>query len=84
MLNITEILSGSGSTITSSILSLVNPSVRISIARCSALLTSIAIFITSESIIKLKIRFNKLRDLINVNTLLFEGTLKESMIDKKR
>ena len=39
--------------------------------------------INIEYISKLKIRYTKLRDWINVITLLFEKTLKESMIDKK-
>ena len=47
------------------------------------MLTSIAILITNEYISKLKIRYTKLRDWINVFTLLYEKTLKESMIDKK-
>ena len=46
------------------------------------MLTSIAILITNEYISKLKIRYTKLRDWINVITLLYEKTLKESMIDK--
>ena len=49
----------------------------------TALLTSLAILITNEYISKLKIRYTKLRDWINVITLLYEKTLKESMIDKK-
>ena len=83
LLIITEILIGSGSAITSSTFSLINPSIGIPIASCSALLTSIAILITNEYISKLKIRYTKLRDWINVITLLYEKTLKESMIDKK-
>ena len=83
LLIITEILIGSGSAITSSTFSLINPSIGIPIASCSALLTSIAILITNENISKLKIRYTKLRDWINVITLLYEKTLKESMTDKK-
>ena len=83
LLIITEILIGSGSAVTSSTFSLTNPSIGIPIASCSALLTSIAILITNEYISKLKIRYTKLRDWINVITLLYEKTLKESMIDKK-
>ena len=83
LLIITEILIGSGSAITSSTFSFINPSIGIPIASCSALLTSIAILITNEYISKLKIRYTKLRDWINVITLLYEKTLKESMIDKK-
>ena len=48
LLIITEILVGSGSAITSSTFSLINPSIGIPIASCSALLTSIAILITNE------------------------------------
>ena len=83
LLNITEILVGSGSAIGSSTMSLINPGIGIPIASCSALLTSIAILITNEYISKLKIRYTKLRDWINVITLLDEKTLKEPMIDKK-
>ena len=43
LLIITEILIGSGSAITSSTFSLINPSIGIPVASCSALLTSIAI-----------------------------------------
>ena len=83
LLIITEILVGSGSTICSSTMSLINPGVGIIISSSTALLTSIAILITNEYISKLKIRYTKLRDWINVITLLYEKTLKESMIDKK-
>ena len=83
LLIITEILIGSGSAITSSTFSLNNPSIGIPIASCSALLTSIAILITNEYISKLKLRYTKLRYWINVITLLYEKTLRESMIDKK-
>ena len=74
-------LIGSGSAITSSTFSLINPSIRIPRASCSALLTSIAILITNEYISKLKTRYTKIGDWINVITLLYEKTLKQSMID---
>ena len=61
----------------------INPSIGVVLTSSSALLTSIAILITNEYISKLKIRYTKLRDWINVITLLFEKTLKESLIDKK-
>ena len=83
LLIITELLVGSGSAITSSSFSLINPSIGIPIASGSALLTSIAILITNEYISKLKIRYTKIKDWLNVTTLLYEKTLKESMIDKK-
>ena len=64
-------------------MSLINPSIGVVLTSSSALLTSIAILITNEYISKLKIRYTKLRDWINVFTLLYEKTLKEPMIDKK-
>ena len=83
LLIITEILIGSGSAISSSAMSMINPGAGIIISSSAALLTSIAILITNEYISKLKIRYTKLRDWINVITLLYEKTLKESMVDKK-
>ena len=83
LLIITELLVGSGSAISSSAMSMINPGAGIVISSSAALLTSIAILITNEYISKLKIRYTKLRDWINVITLLYEKTLKESMIDKK-
>ena len=83
LLIITEVLIGSGSAISTSTISLINPSIGIVLTSSAALLTSIAILITNEYISKLKIRYTKLRDWINVITLLYEKTLKESMIDKK-
>ena len=83
MLNITEILIGSSSAIVSSTMALINPSAGIVISSTTALLTSIAILITNEYMSKLKIRYTKLRDWINVITLLYEKTLKQSMVDKK-
>ena len=62
---------------------LINPGAGNIISSSTALLTSIALLITNEYIPKLKIRYTKLRDWINVITLLYEKTLKESMIDKK-
>ena len=64
-------------------MALINPGAGIVISSSTALLTSITILITNEYISKLKIRYTKLRDWINVITLLYEKTLKESMIDKK-
>ena len=83
LLIITEILVGTGSAVGSSTMGLINPSVGIVISSSTALLTSIAILITNEYISKLKIRYTKLKDWINVITLLYEKTLKQSMIDKK-
>ena len=83
LLIITEILIGSGSAIGSSTIGLINPGDGIFISSSTALLTSIAILITNECISKLKIRYTKLRDWINVIPLLYERTLKQSTIDKK-
>ena len=83
LLFITEILVGSGSAIGTSTTSLINPSIGVVLTSNSALLTSIAILITNEYISKLKMRYTKLGDCINVITLLYEKTLKQSMIDKK-
>ena len=83
LLIFTEILIGSGSAIGTLTMSLINPSIGVVLTNSSALLTSTAILITNEYISKLKIRYTKLRDWINVITLLYEKTLKESMIDKK-
>ena len=83
LLIITEILVGAGSAVGSSSMALINPGAGIIISSSTALLTSIAILITNEYISKLEIRYTKLTDWINVITLLYEKTLKESMIDKK-
>ena len=66
-----------------STMSLFNPSIFIVFPSSTAFLTSTAILITIQYMSKSKIRFTKLRDWINVITLLFEKTLKESMIERK-
>ena len=83
LLIVTEIIVGGGSAIGSSTMGLINPSVAIIASSSTAFLTSIAILITNEYISKLKIRYTQLRDWINVITLLYEKTLKQSIIDKK-
>ena len=62
---------------------LINPDAGIIISSSTALLTSIAILLTNELISKLKIRYTKLRDWINVITMLYEKTLKTSTVDTK-
>ena len=74
---------GSGSAVGSSAMSIISPGPAIVISSSTALLTSIAILITNEYISKLKIRYTKIKDWINVITLLYEKTLEESMVDKK-
>ena len=78
----TEFLIGYVSTISSSTMGLINPGAGIIFSSSTALLTSFAILITSEYISKLNIRYTKLRDWINVVTLLYEKTLKQSMVEK--
>ena len=79
----TEFLIGYASTISSSTMGLINPGAGIIVSSSTALLTSIATLFTSEYISKLKIRFTKLRDWINLITLLYEKTLKQSIVEKK-
>ena len=67
---ITETLIGSGSTISSSALAILNPKAGFVISSSIALLTSIAILITKEYISKLKLRYTKLRGWINLLTIL--------------
>ena len=83
MLIITEILIGSGSETGSSTMGLISAGVGIIISSSTALLTRIAILITNEYISKLKIRYTKLFNWVNVVTLLYEKTFKSSMVDKK-
>ena len=84
LLAISEKLKGSSSTIVSSTLSIVTPSLGIPRASSSALITLIPILITKEDISKLKIRYTKLRHWINVISLLYQKTSKQSMIHKKK
>ena len=83
LLIIIEILIGSGSVIGSSAMTLDNPGAVNILSSSTALLSSIAILKTNESFSNLKNRYTKLRHWINVITLLYEKTLKESMIVKK-
>ena len=83
LLIITEILVGLGSAISTSTLGLINPGAGNIISSSTAFLSSIAILITNEYLSKLKVRYTKLRDWINVITLLYEETLKQSMMAKK-
>ena len=62
---------------------LINAGAGIIISISTALLTGIAILITNEYVSKLKIHYRKLRDWINVTTLVYGKTLKSSMVDKK-
>ena len=57
--------------------------VGITCAGSISILSSISALIANEKFSKLKFRFTELRDWIHVITLLYEKTLKQSMIDKK-
>ena len=83
LLIITETIIGSASTISSSPMGFINPGAVIIISSSTALLTSIAILITNEYFSKLKMRYTKLPDWINIFTLLYEKILKQSMVDWK-
>ena len=84
LLIITEILIGSGSALSTSTMSVINPSIGIVLTSSKALLTFIAILITIEDISKLERKHTKLGDWINAITLLYEKTLKTLMVDKKK
>ena len=52
-------------------------------ASCISFLSSTSTLITNEFFSKLKTRYTKILDCINVITLLYEKSLKQSMVDKK-
>ena len=83
ILIVSEVLIESGSAISTSTMSLKNPSIGIVLTSSTALLTSLAILIMNEYISKLKLRYTKLRDWINFITIVYEKTLNQSMFDKK-
>ena len=83
LLNITEILVGSATNTSSSTMGLINLGAGNIISSSAVFLTSIAIPIPNEYLSKLKISYTKLRDWINVITLLNEKILKQSMMDRK-
>ena len=83
LLIITEILIGSGSAISTSTVSLINPSIGIVVFSSTALLISLALLITNDYSSKIKLRYTKLRDCKNFITILYEKTINQSMIDKR-
>ena len=84
-ITILEILTGIAGVTTGSALSItgVGTAVGIPIASSTAFMASMATLITNEYFSKMKIRYTKLRDHINMITLLYEKTLEKSMKDKK-
>ena len=79
----TKILIGSGSALSTSTVSILNPSIGIVLTSFTALLTFLAILITKEYISKLNLRYTKLRAWINFITILYEKTLNQSMVVNK-
>ena len=69
---INEILLGSASIKSSSTMGLNNPGAGFLYSSSTALLTSIAVLITSKYISKLKIRYTKPRDWRNVKTIVWK------------
>ena len=67
---------------TTSTLSLLNWTIGDIATDSTALLTSIAIFITNENLSKLKIKYTKLRDWSNVITLQYAELVKQSMLNR--
>ena len=80
--NIVQILEKIYKTNVFSTLSFVSRGIGILISSSSALITPIAILITNEYTSKLKRRYTKLGEWINVIILLYQKTLKQLMIDK--
>ena len=78
-ITILEILTGIAGVSTGSALSITGVGTvdGIPIASCTAFMASIATLITNEYFSKLKIRYTKLRDHINMITLLYEKTLRK-------
>ena len=77
-------LLGLRSAITSSTMSIINPSIGIVLTSSTALLTSIVFLISNQYISKLKIKYRNLRDWYNVITLLYEKTFRKSLIGEKK
>ena len=69
---LSEILLGSSLIIVFSTLSFVKHSNVVSIAITSAMITSIAILVTNYYVPKLKLRYTKMKDWVNVISLLYE------------
>ena len=74
---------GSGLAGNTTTLSIINPSIGITVTSSKALLTCIAFFKTKEVRSKLKTLFTKLRNWIIFITILYEKTLSQSKIHEK-
>ena len=80
-----EILTGASGVVVGSTLTAtgVGAVIGVPIAGISAFIASVATLITNEYLSKRESRYTKLRDHVNMITLLYEKTLTKSMIDKK-
>ena len=81
-ISVLEILTGASGVVVGSTLTATGVGAT-TIAGVSAIITSIATLITNEFLSKRKARYTKLRDHVNMITLLYEKTLTKSMMDKK-
>ena len=84
-ISVLEILTGASGVVVGSTLTAtgVGATIGVLIAIVSAFIASIATVITNEYLPKRKARYTKLRDHVNMITLLYEKTLTKSMADKK-
>ena len=84
-ITILEILVGVSGRIVGTSLSItgVGTSIGVPIAGCSSFLASVATLILNEFFSKLKLGYTKLKDWINMITILYEKILNELMIDKR-
>ena len=84
-ISVLEVLTGASGVVVGSTLTAtgVGATIGVPIAGVSAFIASIATLITNEYLSKRKARYTKLRDHVNMITLLYEKTLTKSMVDKK-
>ena len=83
--SVLEILTGASGIVVGTTLTAtgVGATIGVPIAGVSAFIASIATLIPNEYLSKRKARYTKLRDPVNMITLLYEKTLTKSMMDKK-
>ena len=83
--SVLEVLTGASGIVVGTTLTAtgVGATIGVPIAGVSAFIASIATLIPNEYLSKRKARYTKLRDHVNMITLLYEKTLTKSMMDKK-
>ena len=84
-ISILEILAGASGVVVGSTLTAtgVGTQIGVPVAGVSSFAISVAVLFTNEYFSRLKLRYQKLRDQINMIKLLYEKTLKKSLVDKK-